>query len=68
MKLFKNVSVGEKFVLSNGQQLIRHDHRTSNQCLNNCLDYPWYMQRFSIADDTECLTVDELMEQSVVLE
>lgn len=66
MKLFKDVAVGEKFVLSNGQQLIRISPLLSN--LNNCLDYPDYNQRFSIADDTECLTVDELMEQSVVLE
>lgn len=62
MKLFKDVAVGESFVLHNGQQLIRISPLTAQS--HNCLDYPWYQKRFSITDDTECLTVDELMELS----
>ena len=68
MKLFKDIVVGEKFVLGNGQQLIRisplmdsneHPVRTEN-----CLDYPFYQKRFAIENNTECFTVDELMESS----
>lgn len=59
MKLFKDVAVGESFVLHNGQQLIRISPLTAQS--HNCLDYPWYQKRFAITDDTECLTVDELM-------
>lgn len=62
MKLFKDVAVGESFVLHNGQQLIRISPLTAQS--HNCLDYPWYQKRFAITDDTECLTVDELMELS----
>lgn len=62
MKLFKDVAVGESFVLHNGQQLIRISPLTAQS--HNCLDYPWYQKRFAITDDTECLTVDELMEMS----
>lgn len=62
MKLFKDVVVGESFVLHNGQQLIRISPLTAQS--HNCLDYPWYQKRFAITDDTECLTVDELMEMS----
>lgn len=62
MKLFKDVAVGESFVLHNGQQLIRISPLTAQS--HNCLDYPWYQKRFAIADNTECLTVDELMEIS----
>lgn len=62
MKLFKDVAVGEFFVLHNGQQLIRISPLTAQS--HNCLDYPWYQKRFAITDDTECLTVDELMELS----
>ncbi|UIW11177.1 MAG: hypothetical protein [Enterobacter phage ENC9] len=62
MKLFKDVVVGESFVLHNGQQLIRISPLTAQS--HNCLDYPWYQKRFAIIDDTECLTVDELMELS----
>lgn len=62
MKLFKDVAVGESFVLHNGQQLIRISPLTARS--HNCLDYPWYQKRFAITDDTECLTVDELMELS----
>ena len=62
MKLFKDVAVGESFVLHNGQQLIRISPLTAQS--HNCLDYPWYQKRFAITDDTECLAVDELMELS----
>lgn len=62
MKLFKDVLVGEMFVLHNGQQLIRISPLTAQT--HNCLDYPWYHQRFAVTDDTECLTVDELMAMS----
>lgn len=62
MKLFKDVLVGENFVLDNGQQLIKV--APAVPASHNCLDYPFYQKRFSIADDTECLTVDELMEMS----
>ncbi len=62
MKLFKDVAVGESFVMHNGQQLIRISPLTAQS--HNCLDYPWYQKRFAITDDTECLTVDELMELS----
>lgn len=62
MKLFKDVAVGESFVLHNGQQLIRISPLTAQS--HNCLDYPWYQKRFAITDGTECLTVDELMELS----
>lgn len=62
MKLFKDVAVGESFVLHNGQQLIRISPLTAQS--HNCLDYPWYQKRFAITDDTECLTVDELMKLS----
>lgn len=62
MKLFKDVVVGESFVLHNGQQLIRISPLTAQS--HNCLDYPWYQKRFAITDDTECLIVDELMEMS----
>lgn len=66
MKLFKDVKVGENFVLHNGQQLIRISPLTSQT--HNCLDYPFYQNRFSIEDDTECLTVMELMEMSDIVQ
>lgn len=59
MKLFKDIEVGENFVMHNGQQLIRISPLTAQT--HNCLDYPFYLKRFAITDDTECLTVDELM-------
>lgn len=59
MKLFKDVMVGQNFVLHNGQQLIRVSPLTNQSY--NCLDYPFMDKSFEIYDDTECLTVDELM-------
>ncbi|AIZ02918.1 hypothetical protein [Escherichia phage UPEC01] len=68
MKLFKDIAVGEKFVLGNGQQLIRISPLMDNSerpvRTENCLDYPFYQKRFAIENNTECFTVDELMESS----
>lgn len=59
MKLFKDIPVGQPFVLHNGQQLVKVESQTFNS--HNCLDYPWFRKRFMIEDETECLSVDELM-------
>lgn len=64
-KLFKDVKVGEKFVLNNGQQLVRVAPITEQT--HNCMD-PLYWTRFFIEDDTECLTVEELFERSDMAE
>lgn len=62
MKLFKDVAVGEHFVMANGQQLIRVAPLTTQS--HNCVDYLFKQKRFAIDDDTMCFTVDELMEDS----
>lgn len=62
MKLFKDVQVGEHFVMHNGQQLIRVASETKQT--HNCVDYLYHEKRFDIHDDVECLTVDELIELS----
>lgn len=62
MKQFKDVEVGEIFVLGNGQQLVRISPLTFQT--HNCLDYPYYQKRFAVPDTTGCYTVDELMQNS----
>ena len=56
MKLFKDIAVGEKFVLGNGQQLIRISPLMDNSerpvRTENCLDYPFYQKRFAIENNS----------------
>lgn len=61
MKLFKDIMVGEHFVMHNGQQLVRVSPSEGSY---NCLDYPFLDKSFELSDDTKCLTVDELMAMS----
>lgn len=62
MKLFKDIVIGENFVLGSGQQLVRVKPETEQSY--NCLDYPFMVKSFFIFDETECLTVDKLMANS----
>lgn len=64
-KLFKDVEIGEKFVLNNGQQLIRVASIAGQT--HNCIA-PTCWTRFFIEDDTECLTVEELFDRSDMAE
>lgn len=62
MKLFKDIVIGENFVLANGQQLVRVKPETDQPY--NCLNYPFMDKPFFIFDETQCLSVDELMSDS----
>lgn len=64
MKLFKDVEDGEKFVLPNGQQLIRVSE--SNEY--NAVDIINWNKGFFIADDDETYTVDEFWADSEEVE
>lgn len=64
MKLFKDVEDGEKFVLSNGQQLIR----VSESSKYNAVDIIYWNKGFFIADDDETYTVDEFWANSKEVE
>lgn len=64
MKLFKDVEDGEKFVLPNGQQLIRVSE--SNEY--NAVDIINWNKGFFIADDDETYTVDEFWAYSEEVE
>lgn len=63
MKLFKDVVVGESFVLHNGQQLIRISPLQVGTELQpvNATDLYDSTKRFCIGPSVQCLTVDELM-------
>ncbi|UJD05518.1 hypothetical protein PWKp16_00171 [Klebsiella phage PWKp16] len=64
MKLFKDVKDGEKFVLPNGQQLIR----VSESSEYNAVDTIDSSKGFFIADDDETYTVDEFWADSEEVE